>query len=132
MSKTILIVDDNKELGKLIHDWLEIVFPDYAIATVVSDMDALEFSAKEKPEIVIMDIKMAGLSGIEATRQLKNEHPLTKVIFLSIFDDKVHRCAAFSAGASGYVVKSKINIDFIPLLKKLISHDVCESEPATP
>lgn len=124
MSKTILIVDDNRQLGKFIQDWLNIVFPDYAIVAVVSGADAIEFFAKEEPVIVIMDIHMPGINGIEATRQLKNEHPHTKVIILSIFDDDVHRCAALSAGASGYVAKAKIGIDFIPLLKKLISGDV--------
>ena len=132
MSKTILIVDDNKNLGKLIQDWLEIVFPDCTIAAVLSSADALEYFTKEIPEIVIMDINLDGINGIEATRQLKNKYPLTKIIFLSIFNDDFHRCAAFSAGASGYVVKSKINSEFIPLLKMLINSEVSASAPMTP
>jgi len=95
-------------------------------------MDAIEFSAKEEPEIVIMDINIAGINGIEAIRQLKNKYPLTKVIFLSFFDDDFHRFAALSVGASGYVAKSKISIDFIPLMKKLISSEVCDSALAKP
>jgi CheY-like chemotaxis protein len=130
MSKTILIIDDNKNLGKIIQDWLKIVFPDCAIAAVLSGVDAIDFFAIEQPNIVIMDINLSGINGIEATRQLKNKYPLTKIIFLSFFDDDVHRSAAFSVGASGYVVKSKINIDFIPLLTKLISSDERKSAPA--
>jgi DNA-binding NarL/FixJ family response regulator len=132
VSKTILIVDDNKNVAELIQDWLELVFPDYSTVAVASGVDAIDFFLNEKAEIVIMDINMAGINGIEAARQLKNEHPLTKVIFLSIFDDDVHRCAAHSVGASGYVAKSKINTDFIPLLKKLIGTEACESSPLTP
>lgn len=132
MSKTILIVDDNKNLGKLIQDWLEIVFPDCTIAAVLSSADALEYFTKEIPEIVIMDINLDGMNGIEATRQLKSKYPQTKIIFLSIFNDDVHRSAAFSAGASGYVVKSKINVEFIPLLKKLSNGEVSASAPMTP
>lgn len=131
MSKTI-IIDENKKLGKLIQDWLEIVFPDYAIVSVVSDVDVIECFAKEKPEIVIMDLNMAGINRIEAARQLKNNHPLTKIIFLSFFDDDFHRRAALSAGASGYVAKSKINSELIPLLRKLISSEGCESALARP
>ena len=132
MSKTILIADDNKNLGKLLQDWLKIIFPDYAIATVLSGVDAIGFVAKEKPDLVIMDIHMPGINGIEATRQLKNEHPSTKVIILSVFDDDVHRCASLSAGASGYIAKSKIRIDLIPLLNRLIMSEICESRPAIP
>jgi len=132
MSKTILIVDDNKNLGKLIQDWLEIVFPDCTIAAVLSSADALEYFTKEIPDIVIMDINLDGVNGIEATRQLKSKYPQTKIIFLSIFNDDVHRYAAFSAGASGYVVKAKINVEFIPLLKKLINGEVSVSAPMTP
>ncbi len=132
MSKTIFIVDDNRVLGRLIQDWLEIVFPDCTVTAVASGVDAMEFFANDQPGIVIMDINMAGMTGMEAARQLKNEHPRTKVIFLSMFDDDVHRCAALSIGASGYVAKSKIHIDLIPLLKKLIGGEVCETKPAIP
>ncbi len=132
MSKTILIVDDSKNLGKLIQEWLEIVFPDCTIAAVLSSADALEYFTKEIPEIVIMDINLDGVNGIEATRELKSKYPQTKIIFLSIFNDDVHRSAAFSAGASGYVVKAKINVEFIPLLKKLINGEVSVSAPMTP
>ena len=66
---------------------------------------ALDLAAKVKPDVVLMDLKMPKLDGVEATRRLRAEHPEIKVLILSTFDADSYVLQALRAGASGYVLK---------------------------
>lgn len=67
--------------------------------------EALEHVARLRPNVVIMDIAMPGLNGLEATRRLVKEHPQVRVVVLSMHADESHVLQALRAGASGYVLK---------------------------
>src|SRR6202022_2269269 len=68
-------------------------------------LDAVKRAATLKPDVVLMDLKMPNLDGIEATRQILAEHPEIKVLILTTFDADTHILQALRAGASGYVLK---------------------------
>jgi DNA-binding NarL/FixJ family response regulator len=75
------------------------------VGQAVDGLDALKQVAVLKPDVVMMDIKMPNLDGIETTRQLVAEHPGIKILVLTTFDADSYVLQALRAGASGYVLK---------------------------
>jgi two-component system, NarL family, response regulator NreC len=67
--------------------------------------EAVAKAAEMRPDIVLMDISMPGLSSFEATRQIRRNRPETKVLFLTMYDDEDYLAEGMEAGASGYVLK---------------------------
>ena len=80
--------------------------PDMEIASEAANAaDAIAHCAELHPDIVLMDIGMAGLSSFEATRQIRKNRPETRVLFLSMYDDEDYLVECMESGASGYVLK---------------------------
>lgn len=75
------------------------------VGQAVDGADAVKLAIKLKPDVVLMDIKMPNLDGIEATRQIVEQVPGTKVLVLTTFETDSHVIQALKAGASGYVLK---------------------------
>ncbi|MCY7352631.1 MAG: response regulator transcription factor [Cytophagaceae bacterium] len=69
-------------------------------------LDVLNVVRKQKPDVILMDLQMPGLSGIEATRLIKNNYPQVHILVQTMFDDNEHVFAALCMGASGYILKS--------------------------
>jgi DNA-binding NarL/FixJ family response regulator len=75
------------------------------VGEAVDGNDAVKLAASLKPDVVLMDIKMPNLDGIEATRRIIAENPKTKVLMLTTFEADNHVIQSLKAGASGYVLK---------------------------
>src|SRR5689334_15246879 len=67
--------------------------------------DAVTLAAQLRPDVVLMDIGMPGLSSFEATRQIRKERPETRVVFLSMYDDEDYLAECVEWGGSGYILK---------------------------
>src|SRR5208282_6673686 len=67
--------------------------------------DAVDKANEVRPDVVLMDVSMPGLSSFEATRQIRKNRPETKVLFLSMYDDEDYLAECMEAGASGYLLK---------------------------
>jgi DNA-binding NarL/FixJ family response regulator len=101
----VLIVDDHGIVRAGIRSLLE-GQDDVEVAGEASDGDEAVARAKElRPDLVLMDIAMPGMNGIEATRQIKQELPATSVLVLSMHDDEEFFFPVLRAGASGYILK---------------------------
>jgi DNA-binding NarL/FixJ family response regulator len=106
MSIRIAIADDHPILVVALQTALAIE-PDFAvIGTAHHGAGLLDLVAREKPDVVVMDIGMPGMNGIEATQRVTSRNPATKVVVLSAYDDRHFVLEAIRAGAAGYVVKS--------------------------
>jgi DNA-binding NarL/FixJ family response regulator len=75
------------------------------VGQAVDGAEAVELAAKLKPHVVLMDLKMPGMDGIEATERIRAESPDTKVLILSTFEADSYVLGALRAGATGYVLK---------------------------
>jgi DNA-binding NarL/FixJ family response regulator len=81
--------------------------PDFYLAGAYSNAnDVLDIVKKQKPNVVLMDIQMPGISGIEATRLIKSKYPNIQVLVQTMFDDNERVFAALCMGATGYILKS--------------------------
>ena len=106
MSIRVAIADDHRVLVAALEAMLARA-PDIAVIGTAGDGAALlDLVAKSKPDVVVMDIGMPGMNGIEATHRLTAGRSATKVIVLSGYTDKRFVLEALKAGAMGYVVKS--------------------------
>jgi NarL family two-component system response regulator LiaR len=75
------------------------------VGTAQDGAEALELVARNPPDLVLMDLKMPGMNGIEATRRVRAEFPAVKVLVLTTYDDDEWVFDAIRAGASGYLLK---------------------------
>lgn len=101
----ILIVDNHRVLCEGLR-WLIEREPDMAVVGEAADgRAAVQAVARLQPDVVLMDVVMPELNGIEATRQIRREHPEVRVVALSMHVDKRYVLGMLEAGASGYLPK---------------------------
>jgi DNA-binding NarL/FixJ family response regulator len=99
----ILLADDHKIVAEGLRGILE---PEFELSGIVEDGRELVDAAKKlQPDVVVADISMPKLNGIEAVRQIKKTNPHIKVVILTMHPDVTYASSAFEAGASGYVLK---------------------------
>lgn len=110
---TTMLVDDHE----LLRDGLRGLIDDQPDITVVGEVGdglaALELVRKCRPSVVVLDLQMPRMDGLEVTRQLAPEMPSTKILVLSTFHTSGQAIRAFEAGASGYVLKTSIRRELL-------------------
>jgi DNA-binding NarL/FixJ family response regulator len=102
----IIIIEDNdivKEGFKLLISSLS---EHEVVATYESCEEAIKYLEKDKPDIVLMDIELPGMNGIEGTRIIKKQHPGIEILVITVHDDSDLVFQALVAGASGYITKN--------------------------
>lgn len=105
MSIKILIADDHKLMREGLRSLLDSQPDMKVIAEAGNGLDAIDATQLHKPDIVIMDINMPGLNGIDATKQLLKFNPDVKVLGLSVHCDQQFVIEMLNSGASGYLLK---------------------------
>ena len=120
-SVRILLADDHTILRKGLRLLLERE-PDFAVVSEVSNgREALDAADRDPPDIVLMDIGMPILNGIEATKRICASHPNTAVIILSVHSDESYILRALKAGARGYLLKDSAETDLIQAVRAVAS-----------
>ena len=102
----LLIVDDNAAVRRLIAD-IVTPFAD-EIRECANSRDALSAYNAQRPDLVLMDIRMDEVDGIETTRRIKAADPAARIIIVTDYDDDSLRQAAIHGGACGYVLKDNL------------------------
>jgi CheY-like chemotaxis protein len=121
--RTVLIVDDHDGVRKALRDWLELEYSELSISEAWSGEMAVQRSHRLQPDIVLMDIRLPGMDGLEATRQAREAAPGAKIIIITVEEASQYREQAQLAGASAYIPKRRIHSELIPALNQLMPAD---------
>jgi two-component system response regulator NreC len=101
----VLLVDDHVVMRQALRMLLESQAELEVVADVENGRQAVQAVERMQPDVVLMDVVMPGLNGLEATRQIRRIAPATRVVMLSGFVDEDQLLDALRAGASGYIIK---------------------------
>jgi len=127
MTPRVLIVDDELD-GCWLTAFVLRQDPNLALAGEATDGDmALSLVRQERPDVVVMDIRMRRLNGREPTRQIKREWPNTKVLVLTHLTDEDTRRAAFETGADAFLDKRDVASALVPAI-----WDACDPDRPRP
>src|SRR3972149_6056618 len=120
----VLIVDDHAVLRAGLRTLLNLQ-PDMEVAGEAAEgLEALERVKRLEPDVVLMDISLPGMDGLEVTKDLKKTHPWVKVLILTMHEDRRYLHPALKAGASGYVVKRAADTELIDAIRAAYRGDV--------
>ena len=113
----VLLADDH---GDVLDTVARLLVPEFDVVGAVTDGYGLLSAAERlKPDVVIVDISMPILNGIEAVRRLMESGSLAQVVFLSVHESSDYVRAALATGALGYVVKPRLGVDLNVAIKEV-------------
>jgi DNA-binding NarL/FixJ family response regulator len=101
----VLVVDDQRLVREGLTALLELVDDLQLVAVAEDGAQALPLVARHRPDVVLMDLRMPGMDGVEATRRIRRDHPEVEVVVLTTHADDDSVLAALRAGARGYLTK---------------------------
>jgi DNA-binding NarL/FixJ family response regulator len=117
----VLLADDHEEFLAVEVQLLELE-PEFEVVRTARDgREALEQAARLSPDVLILDITMSKMDGIETARRLRAAGSGSKIVFLSVHGDPDYVRAGLAAGATGYVVKSRLASDLVPALREALA-----------
>lgn len=119
MSVRIAIFDDNSKIRDSINMLLKTDKEFEMVGSFHHVLDCLDDVRKSKPDVVLMDIEMPGMSGIEAVKLIKKEMPEVLILMQTVFEDDDRVFDSICAGASGYILKNALNTRLIDFIKEL-------------
>lgn len=115
----VLVVDDNEGVRRGIGQLLRSQDDIEVTCEAIDGADAVCKARAHLPDVVLLDVTMPTMDGLEAARILKHEFPWIQIVIVSQHDSRGFQWAALAAGVSGYVVKSNAGRDLIPELRKI-------------
>ena len=116
----VMIVDDHLVVREGLKQLLEIEEDIRVVAEAGSGLECLEMMEKTLPDLVFMDVRMPGISGIETARLVCQRYPQVKVIVLTIYEDDQYVREAIKAGAKGYVLKQVGRDELIRIVRDVM------------
>ena len=121
MALSILIADDHPIFRAGIRSLLESQTSFEIVAEVADGLDAVEATQEQKPDVVVIDVSMPGMNGLEATLHITGENPRTKVLCLSMHSDPRFADAALRSGAHGYLIKECAPEELVGAIRAVVA-----------
>lgn len=115
----ILLADDHPAL---LAETARLLAQDHnVVGTVADGLELLAAVKRLDPDLIVLDISMPGLDGLETARRLKQSGCRSKLVFLTVWEDADFAREAMALGADGYVVKSRLASDLIPAIAEALA-----------
>ena len=121
MITRILLYDDNEAIRESLRTLIE-EEPDFELITMLSNAETVETDTRElKPDVIMMDIDMPGVNGVEAVRRIRKINAEVPIIMLTVFDDNENIFNSIYAGASGYILKRYASLEIPAAIRNVLS-----------
>ena len=117
--KRVLLVDDNRTFLRAAERFLRGVSGLELVGQTTSGEKAAGLIGTLHPDLVLMDIALPGMNGLEATRQIKRQHDAVKVIIVTLHKEPRYRALAKNAGADGFILKDDLVMELPRLIASL-------------
>jgi len=131
MTIRIMLVDDNRTFLTAVRNFL-LLLPDVEIVGEAHDgKSAISLAQEIHPDLVLLDIVMPEINGLEVAESLRHFEVAPNVVFLSMHDSESYRAAARELGAYGYVGKGDFVVDLVPLIDSLLHSSVVSGTNTT-
>ncbi len=121
---SILIADDHEVVRNGIRSYLETITDFHVVGEASSGEEALSMVSELIPDIVLLDLIMPGMDGIETTRRVKQTSPRTQVVVLTSYHEDVHIFPALKAGAISYILKDMKMEKLVDVLHRAVQGEV--------
>jgi len=119
MPITVSIVEDNEQLRNTLARVLNRAEGYRCVSHYGSAEDALKSLPQDRPEVVLMDINLPGMNGVECVRQLKQTLPQTQIVMLTVYEDTDNIFNALAAGAAGYLLKRTQTTELLEAIQEV-------------
>lgn len=116
---TILLADDHRIVRQGLHALLKAETDFNVVGEAGDGLEALEMVKKLKPDVVVLDLMMPGLNGLEVARQINKQMPQIKTIILSMYDDEGFVLEALANGVSAYILKDSGSSDLVQAVREV-------------
>lgn len=120
MSCSIVLYEDNPQLSESIQSMLRLNTNLEVVGAFVNPVDVISHLQNRKPDLVLMDIDMPGMTGIEAVTRIRAVDHRLPILMLTVFDDNQHVFDAICAGASGYLLKKHISTKLFSAIDEVL------------
>jgi len=119
MSLRIAIFDDNKNIRESISMLLKTVKEFEVVGSFSHVLDCVDDVRESRPDVILMDIEMPGMTGIEAVHKIKKEFPHIQILIQTVFEDDERLFDSICAGASGYILKNHLNTRLVESIREM-------------
>jgi len=118
---TLLIVDDDPTFRGLIRALVEAQPETQLVAEAKDGEEAIRLARELRPDVVLMDIAMPRVNGLEALRSTKAAMPDTKIVVVTVHGEDVYRRLALAGGADAFILKKALGSDLLPAIRRITS-----------
>jgi DNA-binding NarL/FixJ family response regulator len=123
----VLLADDHEGFLRRLRGELDLEFE--IVGTAENGEDAIDAVRRLDPDVLVIDMAIPVMDGLQATECLRDANCRTKIVFLTIHEQSEYVSAAFAAGASGYVTKRHLGIDLAPAIREVLKGHTFLSPP---
>ena len=119
----VMLVDDNPTFLRILSDFLREEEEVLVVGTAGSGEEALAKAQGLQPQVILLDLAMPGMGGLDAIPLLRKTVPETRIIALTMLDTNGYRDAALAAGADEFVAKGNLSADLLPAIRRAVRSD---------
>lgn len=123
MKTRVLVVDDHAHAREAICEIISMDEQFEIVGVVTNGQEAIEFTEQWMPDLILMDIQMPGMDGLETTQRIKLRFPYVKIVMITVSDDMFHLLEALKRGAQGYLLKNLAPSTWIEYLRSIVSEE---------